>query len=459
MAISRVLIANRGEIAVRVIRACQELGIETVAVVSEADRESLAATLADRTIAIGPAPPSESYLRVPTIVTAAVATGADAIHPGYGFLAENPELADACREAGVTLVGPTAEHMRLMGDKLTARRLARDAGVPVLAGSEKIATASEAAEIADRVGLPVMMKASAGGGGRGMKIVRERDHLADAFTAASAEARSAFGDSTLYVERYISNARHIEVQVVGDSHGNVVHLGDRDCSVQRRHQKVIEEAPAFRVPEEVRASMRDSAVLLAGNIGYVGAGTVEFIYDEDAKQYFFLEMNTRIQVEHPISEMITGIDLIQEQFRVADGLELSFAQNEVVFRGHAIECRVTAEIPEQDFRPNAGEIDVWRPPAGPNIRVDTHCFEGYVVPIYYDSLLAKLIVYAPDRARAITRMVSALQRFQVQGIETSIPFLHYVMGSDQFGVGAVNTGLVEELLPNFIAPERATLAS
>jgi acetyl-CoA carboxylase biotin carboxylase subunit len=447
--ISRVLIANRGEIALRVIRACQELGIETVLATSEADRDSLPAKLASRSICIGPARSTESYLNYRAIVTAAVGAGADAVHPGYGFLAESPDLADACVSAGIKFVGPTADHMRKMGNKIQARLLAREAGVPTLAGSEKIASPEEAAAVAERVGFPVIVKAAAGGGGRGMKVVARGENLQQIFAAASAEAGSAFGDPTLYIERYIPNARHIEVQLLGDRFGHVVHIGERDCSLQRRHQKIVEEAPAPSIEESLREEIRNSAVMLARRIGYENAGTAEFIYDEDEKRYYFLEMNTRIQVEHPVSETITGIDLVQEQFRIADGQPLRVSQSDIIFRGHSIECRINAEIPEDGFRPNAGLIEQWVPPVGPNIRVDTHCYAGYRVPIFYDSMLAKLIVYGSTRAEAVQRMRKSLERFVVTGIDTTIPFLRFMMQRDEFASGCVTTHLIDDVMPQF----------
>jgi acetyl-CoA carboxylase biotin carboxylase subunit len=450
MSISRVLIANRGEIAVRVIRACQELGIETVLATSDADRDSLPARLADRAICIGPARSAESYLRHDVIVAAALGSGADAIHPGYGFLAESPDLADACAAARLTFVGPTAVHMRKMGNKIQARLLAGAAGVPTLSGSEKIASAEDAVSTAERVGFPVILKAAAGGGGRGMKVVTERKDIEQTFMSASAEAGSAFGDPTLYIEKFIPNARHIEVQVLGDRFGNMIHIGERDCSLQRRHQKVVEEGPAPRIADDLRDQIRSAAVRLAQNIGYENAGTVEFIYDEDEKSFYFLEMNTRIQVEHPVSEMITGIDLVQEQFRIADGQRLRISQSDVVFRGHAIECRINAEVAEEGFRPNAGLIERWEPPVGPNIRVDTHCYPGYRVPIFYDSMLAKLIVYGSTRAEAIERMRSALDRFVVTGVGTTIPFLRFMIRQDAFASGAVTTHLIDDVMPEFL---------
>jgi acetyl-CoA carboxylase biotin carboxylase subunit len=446
LTISRVLIANRGEIAVRIIRACQGLGIETVLAVSDADRDSMPARLAGRAICIGPASASESYLNYKAIVAAALGTGADAVHPGYGFLAESPELAETCQAEGITFVGPSAEQIRLMGNKLQARMLARECGIPVLPGSEKVHTYEEAAVLAEQIGLPVMMKAAAGGGGRGMKIVSDYKDMRQMFAAASAEARTAFGDDTLYLERFIPNARHIEVQLLGDRFGNVVHLGERDCSLQRRHQKVIEEAPAPGISDARRAEIHHAAVTLARNISYENAGTVEFIFDQDAQTFYFLEMNTRIQVEHPVSEMITGIDLVQEQLRIAGGEALRFSQADVKIRGHSIECRITAELAAEDFRPSPGRIASWCPPQGPNIRLDTHCYEGYTVPIFYDSMLGKLIVYGIDRADAIERMRRALDQFSVSGIGTTLPFLRFVMGHPDFAAGKVNTHLIGDLI-------------
>jgi len=450
MAISRVLIANRGEIALRVIRACQELGIETVLATSEADRDSLPAQIADRAVCIGPPRSTESYLKYASIVAVAQGTGCDAVHPGYGFLAESPDLADACAAEGLTFVGPTADHMRKMGNKIQARLLAAAAGVPTLSGSEKIASPEDAVAIAERVGFPVILKAAAGGGGRGMKVVTQAKDLVQTFIAASAEAGSAFGDPTMYIEKFIPNARHIEVQVLGDKHGNVIHVGERDCSLQRRHQKVVEEGPAPNIAEDLREEIRVASVKLARNIDYENAGTVEFIYDEDEKRFYFLEMNTRIQVEHPVSETISGIDLVQEQFRIANGEELRVAQPDIIFRGHAIECRINAEIAEQGFRPNAGLIERWEPPVGPNIRVDTHCYPGYQVPIFYDSMLAKLIVYGSTRSEAVQRMRSALDRFVVTGVGTTIPFLRFMMGREEFASGAVTTHLIDDVMPEFL---------
>ncbi len=455
MTVSRVLIANRGEIAVRIIRACQGLGIETVLAVSEADRDSLPARIAGRTVCIGAASTTDSYLNIKAIVAAALGTGSDAVHPGYGFLAESPELAEACASQGIAFVGPRPEQIREMGNKLQARALARQYGLPILPGSEKVHSYEEAAKAAERIGLPVMMKAAAGGGGRGMKIVTDYKDMQQMFGSASAEARAAFGDDTLYLERYIPNARHIEVQVLGDRFGNVIHLGERDCSLQRRHQKLVEESPAPAITQALREEIRQAGVTLARNIRYENAGTVEFIVDQDTETFYFLEMNTRIQVEHPVSEMITGIDLVQEQFRVARGESLRFSQSDVTFRGHAIECRINAELPAEGFRPSPGRLVEWRPPEGPNIRLDTHCYAGYTVPLYYDSMLAKLIVYGCDRAEALERMRRALEQFSVSGIGTTLTFLHFVMGHPDFAAGKVNTNLVEQLIEQMLAKVKA----
>jgi acetyl-CoA carboxylase biotin carboxylase subunit len=451
VAIRRVLIANRGEIALRIIHAAQALGIETVLATSQADRDSLPARMADRALCIGPAQSSESYLKIDALLTAALESGCDALHPGYGFLAESEQLAEACAKEGIIFVGPTPDQILRMGNKLEARALARQAGVPMLPGSEKVNDFEQAMTIADGIGYPVMLKAAAGGGGRGMKIVPRRDDMQRLFAAASGESRAAFGDDTLYLERYISNARHVEVQILGDSHGHVIHLGERDCSLQRRHQKVVEESPAPLLPEALRQSIRDAALKLGRGIAYQNAGTVEFIVDGDIGEFYFLEMNTRIQVEHPVSEMVSGIDLVQEQFRVAAGEALRFTQEDVVLRGHAIECRINAEVPSEGFRPSPGLITVWQPPQGPNIRLDSHCYAGYRVPIYYDSMLAKLIVYGSDRNEAIQRMRSALARFQVEGIGTTLPFLRYAMAQEDFVAGRVNTALVEKMINEMAA--------
>ena len=445
-ALKRILVANRGEIALRVIRACQQMGIETVLAASTADRDSLPARAADRMVCIGPAIAAQSYLDVRAIITAAKGTGADAVHPGYGFLSESPDLAQACADEGLVFIGPRPDNIREMGNKLKAREKAKAFGLPMLPGSEKVGSWQDAAQFAQRIGFPVMLKAAAGGGGRGMKIVTQADEMQRMFESASNEARAAFGDNTLYLERYIANARHVEVQVLGDSCGNVIHLGERDCSLQRRHQKLVEESPAPAIAEPVREAIREAGVTLARSIAYENAGTVEFIYDEDNKAFYFLEMNTRIQVEHPVSELVTGIDLVQEQIRVARGETLRFRQQDIVFRGHALECRINAEVPSEGFRPSPGRITAWDPPQGPNIRLDSHCHAGYAVPPYYDSMIGKLIVYGSDRGEAIDRMSHALARFRVEGIGTTLEFLRHVMRHPDFVAGRVSTGLVGQML-------------
>lgn len=446
MNITRVLVANRGEIAVRIIRACQALGIETVAAVSDADRDSMAARIADRSFCVGGAAAPESYLSPQKMVAAALATGCDALHPGYGFLAESPALAQLCIDNGVTFVGPKPDQIQQMGNKIEARALARLYEIPTLPGSEKVATVDDAVAIGSKVGLPIMMKAAAGGGGRGMKIVDKLEDLPANFQRASSEAAAAFGDGTIYLERYIPNARHVEVQILADRHGNVVHLGERDCSLQRRHQKMVEEAPAPNLSDALRSAIHGAAVRLAKGFGYENAGTVEFIVDQDAGEFFFLEMNTRIQVEHPVTELISGIDLIQEQFRVASGEKLRYRQDDIVLRGHAIECRINAEMPSAGFRPSPGRITKWEPSQGPNIRLDTHCHTDYVVPMFYDSMVAKLIVYGIDRDEAISRMKQALSRFNVEGIETTIAFQNVLVRSKEFNEGTMNTKLVDRLV-------------
>jgi acetyl-CoA carboxylase biotin carboxylase subunit len=456
MPLHRVLVANRGEIAVRVIRACHALGLEAVLAVSAADRDSLPARLADRAVCIGPPPPTRSYLRIEALVAAALGTGCDALHPGYGFLAENADLAEACTAYGLTFVGPRAESLRQMGNKLAARALARELGVPTAPGSRQARTLAEAAVAADAIGYPVLIKAAAGGGGRGIQVVPDAAALARTFPVAAAEARAAFGDDALYLERYVPRARHVEVQVLGDRFGQVVHLGERDCSLQRRYQKIVEEAPAAFVPEAVCAGMRAAAVRLAEHIGYESAGTVEFLYDQDTGAYYFLEMNTRIQVEHPVTELVVGLDLVQAQLRIADGQALPFMQADVRPRGHAIECRITAESADDGFRPSPGRITRWEAPAGPGIRVDTHCYAGYVVPPYYDSLLAKLIVYGADRAQALARLQDALARFVVVGVDTTLPFLRALVSDPEFVAGQVSTRWVEDRwLPSRATPGAA----
>ena len=447
MGISRILVANRGEIAVRVIRACRVLGIETVLAASEADKESTGARLANQTVVIGP-PPASTYLNIPAIIKAAKETKTQALHPGYGFLSEKPELALACAENGIIFIGPKAEHIQKMGNKLVARQLARECGVPILSGSDKVTSYDDLKQTVDEIGYPIMLKAAAGGGGRGMKIVTEENSsaLKRVFEEASAEAAAAFGDRTLYVERYIANARHIEVQILGDKHGGAVHLGERDCSTQRRHQKLIEEAGAPNITETLRSEIHNAAVKLVKNISYENAGTVEFIYDGDAEKFYFLEMNTRLQVEHPVTEMVTGIDIVREQINIADGGKLPFAQSDVRTTGHSIECRINAENPFEDFRPTPGIITNWDIPQGPGVRVDTHCHSGYKVPIYYDSLLGKVIAHGADREQARRRIICALDEFHVTGVSTTIPFLKKVLDTPDFTSGRVTTRILEKVV-------------
>lgn len=452
--IHRVLVANRGEIAVRVIRACHELGIEAVLAVSEADRESLGAQLADRTVCIGPAPATASYLRPELLVTAAQGTGCDAIHPGYGFLSERAVLPEACARMGLIFIGPSAKAIEAMGDKLSAIRLAREAGVPVVPGSEQLRTAAQARKAAAAVGYPCLLKASAGGGGRGMRVVRDDAELSAAFASAQNEAQTAFGDATVYLEKFVEHARHIEIQVIGDQHGNIRHLFERDCSVQRRHQKLIEEAPSPALPPEQRAAMASAAMALAREVGYYNAGTVEFIYDTGSGEFYFLEMNTRIQVEHPVTELITGIDLVKEQIRVAAGERLSFRQEDIRLRGHAIECRINAEDPKRNFTPSPGRIARWQPPADPAVRLDSHCYEGYLVPPYYDSMIGKLVSWGENREQAIATMERALADFQIAGITTTMPLHQALLKEPVLRHGGVTTGWLEsDFLPSWCHAE------
>ena len=448
MDIGRILIANRGEIAVRIIKACRELGIGSVAAVSEADRESLPAKMADRAICIGPPRSTDSYLKIDALICAALGTHCDAIHPGYGFLAEQPELAEACQKHGIVFIGPSPENLRQMGNKLFARKIVRNGGIPVIPGSEKVKDVREAIQIAEEMKFPILLKAAAGGGGRGIKIVTNREELKTTFETAAAEARAAFGDETLYIEHYISNARHIEVQIVADHFGNVIHVGERDCSLQRRYQKVIEEAPAPSISSELREAIRRTGVTVAKSMNYKSVGTVEFILDQDLGQFYFLEVNTRIQVEHPVTEMISGIDLVKEQIRIATHHPLSLSQSEVRLTGHSIECRINAELPEAGFQPCPGRISEWIPPQGQDIRVDSHCYSGYFVPPYYDSLIAKVITLGAARPEAIERMRYALQSFVISGVHTTIPFLHFLMSKSDFIEGRVNTRWIEQVLSN-----------
>ncbi len=440
---SKVLIANRGEIALRVIRACRELGIDTVAVYSEADRESLHVRFADDDVCIGPAPSRLSYLNIARLIAAAEITGADAIHPGYGFLAENAEFADTCAASNIAFIGPTGDQIRQMGDKASARRLAAEADVPTLPGSPGVLQGwQEALEVAQDIGFPVIIKATAGGGGKGMRIVPGEEQLEPLFGLAQNEALSAFGNGDVYVEKYLRQPRHVEIQILGDTHGRIVHLGERDCSVQRRHQKLIEESPSPALTDALRESMGEAAVRLASAINYVGAGTIEFLLDEDGR-FYFMEMNTRIQVEHPVTEMVTGWDIVKEQIRVAAGEELGVPTSMNGLRGHAIECRVNAEDPYRNFQPCPGVITAYHPPGGPGVRVDTHVYAGYTVPPHYDSLLAKVIVHGRDRAEALARMGQALDSFILEGVHTTIPFLARVIRHPDFVAGKVDTRFLE----------------
>lgn len=448
----KVLVANRGEIAVRIIKACKELGIETVLVVSEADQESMGAKLADEVVCIGPPQVTLSYLNIPKIISTALETGADAIHPGYGFLAENPDLPEACEKNGIIFIGPRSQTMRQLGDKISARSLAKKSNVPMTVGSEALGSFNDVEDEVRKVGFPVIFKAAAGGGGRGMRIVMEPKDLKNAFDMASNEARTAFGDATLFVERYVRNARHVEVQVIGDNFGNVIHLGQRDCTTQRRHQKVIEEALPPNLPDDLRNRILDAAVALTSSIGYNNAGTVEFLVDKDRNEFYFMEVNTRIQVEHPVTEEVTGVDLVKEQIQVAFGAPLSLKQEDIKFKGHAIECRVTADDAKDDFMPSPGDITSFVLPKGNNVRVDTHCYQGYTISPYYDSLLAKLITKGDTRAEALANMKTALADFKIEGIETNIPFLQFVIEQPEFIAADIDIMWVENtVLSKFVA--------
>lgn len=446
MSFSKILIANRGEIALRILRACEELGIATVAVHSTVDRNALHVQLADEAVCIGEAASSKSYLNIPNIMAAALTRHVDAIHPGYGFLAENARFAEICADHGLTFIGPRPESIVAMGDKSTAKATVTRVGVPTVPGSGGlVADEVEALAIAKRIGLPVMIKATAGGGGRGMRLVKQEEDLTKLFLAAQGEAEAAFGNPGLYVEKFIERPRHIEFQILADSHGNVVHLGERDCSIQRRHQKLLEEAPSPVLNPELRQKMGDAAVNVAKAINYVGAGTIEFLVDQSGN-FYFMEMNTRIQVEHPVTEMVTGVDLIAEQIRIAQGEKLRFTQAEVQLRGHAIECRINAEDPEYNFRPNPGRISGYLPPGGPGVRMDSHVYTDYVIPPYYDSLIGKLIVWGPDRATAMTRMRRALRECAITGLPTTIGFHQQILESPEFKAGEVFTNFVEQFM-------------
>jgi acetyl-CoA carboxylase biotin carboxylase subunit len=442
----RILIANRGEIALRVIRACKELGVETVAVYSEADRDAPYLDLADEAICIGPAAPAESYLYTPRIISAAEVSGAQAIHPGYGFLSENAKFAEVCRDCQITFIGPPPEAMFRLGDKNQARRLAQKAGVPVVPGSEGlIERAEDARTLARSMGYPVLIKAAAGGGGRGMRLAHDERGLQDGIAAARQEALNAFKDGSVYLEKYLMQPRHVEVQVLADHHGHVVHLWERDCSSQRRHQKLIEESPAPNLLDEVRRRMCEAAVRLVREAGYQNAGTCEFLVDRE-QRFYFIEVNARIQVEHPVTELVSGVDLIKAQIRIAAGEPLPFRQEDAAARGCAIECRINAEDPEQGFRPSPGLVTRWQPPGGPGVRLDSHVVAGYRVPPHYDSLLAKLLVHQPTRAEALACMRRALDEFVVEGVRTTIPLHRRILRHPRFAAGEIDTTFIERAL-------------
>jgi acetyl-CoA carboxylase biotin carboxylase subunit len=442
----KVLIANRGEIALRVIRACRELDIATVAVFSEADRESLHVRLADESVCIGPPAPAQSYNYIARLISAAEVTGADAIHPGYGFLSENAHFVEVCESCNFTFIGPSPEMIRRMGDKAEAKRTMKTAGLPMVPGSDGVLSdVDEAIGIAREIGFPVIVKAAAGGGGRGMRIAWDEKILRQGFGIAQAEAGAAFNDSSVYLEKYITQPRHIEIQLFGDGKGSVVHMGERECSVQRNHQKLIEEAPSSVLTPEQRVQMGELAANGAASIGYRNAGTMEFLYDQDGS-FYFMEMNTRIQVEHPVTEEVTGIDLVKEQILVAAGEPMTFRQEDVKFDGHAIECRINAEDFERGFRPSPGKVTYWYRPGGPGLRVDSHVYAGYTIPPYYDSMIGKLIAHGKDRAEAIRRMEIALEEMIVEGIKTTIPFHRLALASEKFRNGNLSTRFVEELL-------------
>lgn len=443
----RLLVANRGEIAVRIIRACRDLGIETVLVHSEADRESLAVRLADQAVCVGPAQPAASYLNVPAIMAAATALRVDAIHPGYGFLAESPTFVVACEAEGIRFVGPSVRSMELMGNKMAALRLAAEYGVPVIPGSGSSVAGADAELVADGLGYPVLVKAAAGGGGRGMRLVRDAAALHEVLADASAEAQSSFGDGSVYFEKYLPNARHVEIQVVFDQHGNGVHLGERDCTIQRRYQKLLEESPSPAVTPATRARMAEAALRLCRAADYRGVGTVEFLLDQDSGSFHFIEMNTRLQVEHPVTELVTGLDLVELQLRIATGERLPIRQRDVRLAGHAVELRVNAEDPWAGFRPSAGVLARWAPPLGPGVRVDTHCYPGYRVPPYYDSLLAKLVIWGASRPQALARARRALREFDVAGLDTTLPFHRWILDNDDFVGGFTSTGWAERAWP------------
>ncbi len=440
----KILIANRGEIALRVIRACRELGIKTVAVYSSADESSLHARFADERVCVGPADSAQSYRNIPNILSAAEITDAEAIHPGYGFLAENAHFAEACEAAGIVFIGPTPDNIALMGDKAKAKETMTKCGVPIMPGSRGVVSAEkDALDVARETGFPVIIKAVAGGGGRGMRVVHKEQELVNTFLMAQAEAKASFGSDEVYIEKFFPNPRHIEVQVLGDRSGSVVYLGERDCSVQRRHQKLIEEAPSPVVDEKMRKKMGEVAIKAAKFVNYISAGTIEFLVD-DQNNFYFMEMNTRIQVEHPVTEMVTGVDLIKEQIKIAAGEPVAFSQKDIRIKGHSMECRINAEDSEK-FTPSPGLITAYCVPGGPGVRVDSAAYAGYTVPQYYDSVIAKLIVHGEDREEAIAKMCRALDEYVIEGIKTTIPFHRMVLRSSEFMSGKYSTNLVEHL--------------
>ncbi|MFC1725541.1 acetyl-CoA carboxylase biotin carboxylase subunit [candidate division KSB1 bacterium] len=443
MYFNKILIANRGEIALRIIRACTELGIKTVAVYSDRDIDSLHIRFADEAICIGKAPPTESYLNIPRIISAAEISNSDAIHPGYGFLAENPRFADICENCGIKFIGPDHTIISKLGDKALAKKNMIQAGVPVIPGSDgAVKDLNEAIEAAENIGYPVILKASAGGGGKGMRIIKTSDDLKRGFIVASSEADVSFGNPELYIEKFIQNPKHIEIQILADEHGNVIHLGERDCSIQRRHQKLIEESPSPAIDDTLREKIGRAAISGARHVGYKNAGTVEFLLDEDRK-FYFMEMNTRIQVEHPVTEFVTGIDIVKEQIKIAAGEKLTYKQEDINFHGHSIECRINSEDPENNFMPSVGTIDAYNVPGGPGVRIDTHIYSHYDIPSNYDSLLAKIISFGSNRSESILRMKRALEEFVVEGVKTTIPFHLRVLENQTFLEGNYNTSFIE----------------
>ncbi|MEY3989232.1 MAG: hypothetical protein RI985_313 [Chloroflexota bacterium] len=447
---NKILIANRGEIAVRIVRACHELGIRAVVAYSEADRYSLAVRMADEAVCIGPAPSPRSYLNQSALISAARITGCDAIHPGYGFLSENAYFAEICAQYGIKFIGPTPEAIRLMGDKAEGRNTMRTAGVPIVPGSEgELRSLEEAVELARGIGYPILLKPAGGGGGRGMRVANDEAELIRSFATAKSEAESAFGNGALLLEKYLPKVRHVEIQVLADEHGHAIHLGERDCSSQRRHQKIIEEAPSPAVSPELRARMGEAALKGVRAIGYHNAGTMEFLLDPEGN-FYFIEMNTRIQVEHPVTELVTGVDLVRWQLRIASGEHLTLQQSDIQLTGHAIQCRLNAEDPERDFMPSVGEIRHYLPSGGPGVRVDSHLYPGYMVPGNYDSLLAKLLVHAPNRDEAIVRMKRALNETVIEGVKTTMPFQLGLLDDDTFQHGFMHTRYVAEFMPSWL---------